>query len=534
MKTLVIMSGAYVEPALVAEFGPISPAFLPVKGRPLFEQQIELAEHIGANRIVLVLPDSFRLVDHERERFAERNVTIIFSPVNEGLGSSIGRALAACSTPSVSILFGDTMVAIDSTRMEDYLTVGRAEQLGRWTICEAGVDGSLTFTHDLYDQGQVVVAGYFSFSDRNLLLECLARNSSDYFNAVAEYSRSKPVHLHETERWFDFGHVSSYYRSRSRSFNTRSFNSAVAVGNIVTKTGEPKRKIFAEAQWFRHLPDPIKVHTPHLISVDPSESCSYSLEYIHLPLISDVFCFGRLRHASWRVILNSCVSFLAECSSYRPQLHELPIDYPELFYSSMIRSKTMSRIEKFAADGRVDIHRPFVFNGRVMPPITEIVDKLEALIIPTKIEDICLWHGDFHFGNIFFDFRSSRIKVIDPRGMLPDGNTAMFGDMRYDMAKLAHSVIGLYDYLQIDAYHVALNSPTDLAFDFPIVERMAPLIDEFKAMRLGEYSFGDPPIMALCALLFLSMLPLHADAPRRQLAMLGNGLRLVEDLGMVA
>jgi hypothetical protein len=83
-----------------------------------------------------------------------------------------------------------------------------------------------------------------------------------------------------------------------------------------------------------------------------------------------------------------------------------------------------------------------------------------AAIKPSTKDDICIWHGDFHFANILFDFRSQRVKVVDPRGMLSDGTITMFGDARYDISKLVHSVVGMYDSVLAGRYILATTGGT--------------------------------------------------------------------------
>jgi hypothetical protein len=53
---------------------------------------------------------------------------------------------------------------------------------------------------------------------------------------------------------------------------------------------------------------------------------------------------------------------------------------------------------------------------------------------------------------------------------------------------------------------------------------------------MGGVRLGSQEVMAVTASLFLSMLPLHADRPKRQRALLANGLRLFQalDLGVDA
>jgi hypothetical protein len=43
---------------------------------------------------------------------------------------------------------------------------------------------------------------------------------------------------------------------------------------------------------------------------------------------------------------------------------------------------------------------------------------------------------------------------------------------------------------------------------------------------MGGVKLDAPEVMAVTTTLFLSMLPLHADRPKRQWALLANGLRL--------
>ena len=49
------------------------------------------------------------------------------------------------------------------------------------------------------------------------------------------------------------------------------------------------------------------------------------------------------------------------------------------------------------------------------------------------------------FPNIMVDSNFSFIKVIDPRGKF--GTYDIFGDFRYELAKLFHSVDGKYDFI---------------------------------------------------------------------------------------
>ena len=139
-------------------------------------------------------------------------------------------------------------------------------------------------------------------------------------------------------------------------------------------------------------------------------------------------------------------------------------------------------------------------------------------------------HGDFCFSNILYDFRANIIKLIDPRGIMPEETPTIFGDVRYDIAKLYHSVIGCYDLIVSGYYEI--NHFTDYSVDLtlPTDLQLQQRQEIFK-----ERSFADLSITEACAhpisiLLFLSMLPLHADNEDRQTALLANAFRLYLEL----
>jgi hypothetical protein len=157
-----------------------------------------------------------------------------------------------------------------------------------------------------------------------------------------------------------------------------------------------------------------------------------------------------------------------------------------------------------------------------------------ALIRPSTSDDICIWHGDFHFANIFFDFRSQRVRVVDPRGMLSDGTITMFGDARYDISKLVHSVVGMYDFIMAGRYTLGYNGGYSIELDFRRDAERSKLVEEFGRLKIGRYACVDSQMIAMVALLFLTMLPLHANNPERQFALLANGLRLADMAGRLA
>ena len=120
--------------------------------------------------------------------------------------------------------------------------------------------------------------------------------------------------------------------------------------------------------------------------------------------------------------------------------------------------------------------------------------------------------------------------MLDPRGTDVDGNITHLGDQSYDMAKIAHSVIGLYDFIIAGRYQLdqqLTDTGCDVAINFELDPTTRALQNAFMQQYFRQYD--KIALMPAVVLLFLSMLPLHSDRPDRQQAMLVNAVRLYAD-----
>ena len=151
-------------------------------------------------------------------------------------------------------------------------------------------------------------------------------------------------------------------------------------------------------------------------------------------------------------------------------------------------------------------------------------------MIPSLGEnELCVVHGDFCFSNMLYDFRSQSIKVIDPRGCLPDGTPSIFGDQRYDIGKLAHSVCGLYDFIVAGDYRVEITDHKAV-LELPDSPAISDVQDIFLDLVEEHCGIDRKLLWAMQVQLFLSMIPLHSDDTGRQQAFLANALRLCSEL----
>jgi len=527
MSVGLIASAAYINQEMAAEFGPLPPAFLPLGNARLFRLQAALLRPM-ADRIVLSLPQSFRLASHDDDLLRELGIIVVRVPDGLPLAESLMVALAQClgSDRQLYILHGDTLFQGLQSFPTDGLSVHPGDHPYPWAQVEKRNPVRLGLVRDAGISGVPLVSGLFGFSDAPEFLRCLGEAPSDFLTALNLYADRHPGFdgVANCGQWLDLGHLNTYYASRRALTTERAFNNLSITRYTVCKTSAQTEKMEAEASWYENLPSSLRGHVPtYLGRTGPDMNRpGYYLRYEYLCPLNDLYVFGAVAPDMWGQILGACADVLAEMRAFKPGNIE------ERWFPALYHDKTVERFHRFAHGAGVDPDHPWILNGRVMPSPNELIERMAAVIGPLGEDDAGILHGDFCFSNILYDFRRRAVTLIDPRGYVEAGKPDVFGDTRYDVGKLHHSVLGRYDFILADYFALERVGPYSLLFD---VSR--PDCHEMVERAFRERVCGDDPgrervAGAISVLLHLSMLPLHAEAPRRQLALLANGYRLYE------
>jgi hypothetical protein len=514
---IIIASAAYVGGEFQAELGKLPPSFLPVGNKRLFEHQLLSLGNCFQEKKYLSLPEKFNVPDKDKSRLKYLGVECVFVPEGLSLAESLLYVLNSIGeyNETVRILHGDTLV-LEFPQEVDLIGLARTQDFYDWEI-------ESTETTD-----ELVWCGYFSFSDVKCLIRSLTASRGNFVKAVRTYDSKIALMRTVIEQWYDLGHTNSYYKARANITTQRSFNNLQIVDGCVRKTGNPPHKIAAEAAWFAKLPAPLKKYTPQLIEhgVDTTGMPFYMLEYLCQAPLNEIYVHGTNPAYFWSKIFDQCNKWLAACSA------SLAL-YPDIDYqaitnerNTLLTTKTMDRLERFQQEQGISIDEPVIFNGKKLPTLREIVSDCIARANVVPIVPGIL-HGDLCFSNILFDSRSDTLNVIDPRGITYDGQQSLFGDLCYDLAKLSHSVLGLYDFIIAGAFQCEMSDSLSFQFIVETDERTRLIQSLF--LKRTFLNLKPIDMMPQTILLFISMLPLHADNPLRQKAMLANGLRLYKD-----
>ncbi len=520
-----IMSGAVIGQELAAEFGPLPPSLLPVGVKRLYE--LQLAELSGAGPVHLVLPESFLLSEFDKARLAELGCEPLRIPEGLRLGEAVVYAVNALALGDLPlhILHGDTLITASPLEAIDIIVGGASGGDYSWALIDEreGRIAGLSVAAAGEDLGEAqVAAGYFAFASSLALVRAITRARGDFIDGLNAYVAEREVVVWPAREWLDFGHLQTFFRSRLAATTARAFNTLRMDGLTARKSSADAEKMRAEARWLRNAPSNVQIYCARMIETGEADGRGFYLtEYEYLPVLSELFVFGAVGRTAWLRIMASCETFLRLCAGHVGEgsggeaLRALAVD------------KTFARLEAMATAG-LPVDAPLTYAGRPCPPLRRIAEDLAASLDLTTERPSRLMHGDFCFSNILWSSRVRRIKVIDPRGSI-DGRPSLWGDPRYDLAKLGHSIVGRYDQIIAGRYALARNGG-DYALDFEPIAAQAWLAEALADLTIDGHGAAGREVRALMCILFLSAIPLHADRPDRQQAFIANALRLYLDL----
>ena len=515
-----ILSSAYVVDELQAEFGKIPPVALPLGNKYLLDWQLKATLEFG--KVYLTLPTDYEVGTTFDNLIQKMDVKVIRLSENLSVGEAILKALEEIEfseCEELRIQHGDTLFE-SIPDVADSISASTLTTNYKWACIQQGCDDLLVEISQRTKSTKIVSSGYYSFSDvagfRKELTSCRA----DFLKAINQYNKKNRINVENISSSHDFGHVATYYKSKGIFTTQRSFNTLNVTSHTVTKRSVDDKKVSAEARWFQELPSSLKVYSPQLISVSSSPGdVSYTLAYEHLSTLSELLVFGKLPIFVWKKILNCCFEYLLleTAHSFDNPVRE---DLCEFVLRKSWARVAMANELEFA---RELLERPVRYLDSAPVTAIQMLEHTSPELRSCATHLQCWTHGDFCFSNILYDFRSEKILTIDPRGISEDGNRIQ--DISYDLVKLAHSIIGRYDLIISGSYQIVRDeNRARLVFDLPPELRI--LEDFLLKHYFSTYQITKKSLYAHLIHLFISMIPLHADRPDRQIAFLLNATRL--------
>ena len=479
-----------------------SKAMLPVNGKPviayIIDQNIDIYD-----TIVVVYGQSYDLPTfintrycHQRDKIKlvkQQNQTGVLSAVLDGMEILDERL----PTDQLTVWLGDTIVCdYKSQILTNEVVVSVVSDWSRWCL----VDDSITYYDKPAQQPPTnkALVGIYTFVN---LLEaykqtCKVINSNNRIKNEFQMSQlldcyNLSTKLVETKEWYDCGDFQSLYESKARLITklSRPDNKITVDVNrsSVTKSGDRCKN---EISWYKKMSavESAKPYLPQLYSASDNE---YTIAYCPGATLQEVFAFEDLKLETVEYTLKRTLDAYFDCFGNKEETIKEPGLYKFFIMEDLIETK-LDRVYdyriKYPLIPLHEIHKYADYTNYCY-------NRLSSLHEQEPLKSKTYGHGDFHFGNILFDYNTGSVKFIDPKG--PSTRTIEL----YDLIKFYQSFYG--DYLWIK---------TDTVVNLILKEQVIAYCDKY----FTNLGYDVTIIKQLVPVLMGSVLQFHSDRPDHQ------------------
>lgn len=535
----IVLGAAKVNDSLVSLFGNIPSVLIPINGKPIVFYLLEQMIGVGITTVYLSVGfQRQRVISLVEAKFAGK-ITLNFVDVD--IKKKPGNALlhlinevlkhrenAGCS---LYINLADTLIdpLPDFDYSKDFICVSRDYDASEiWCVAKVEDDVFCEIYDKVEDKtGMHALTGIYHFANPEVFFELERQEDYEISDLLRFYQQIYSFSPVNVSGWYDFGHLGCYYKAKQHFLSVRFFNSFHFndLYGTITKFSENQDKLRNEIVWALSLPKKLQVLMPRIVEYSIDANDTYvEMEYYGYPPLSELWVYGNIGYPIWKSIVDKLFDIV---QGFRVFKGVITIED----YRSVYTDKTKERLGKAICENndlRVLYQSKTVnINGQALmgwPLLQKKMAGVEEYLF--NIEDHSIIHGDLCLSNILFDINTSVIRLIDPRGQW--GSSHVYGDIKYDLAKLRHSVSGLYDFIVRDLFDIEYGED-HINISFPLVSTLHHELSLYLDNKIAEY-YPIRKIKLIEGLLFLSMLPLHSDNNERQLAMFATGISLLNEV----
>jgi dTDP-glucose pyrophosphorylase len=521
------------------------PAMVPVAGRPVIYWTLSYLRSLGLRRFVIAVSRRGMFVEDFVEcTFGhDCDISFIVPSADGGVGRTVLELAEQATGSGALVVLGDTHFQFADpailARDEAAVLVQNVDDSYRWCVAQTDAQGLVTALRDkepdLSGPLPALIGVYYFPSLAELraaagaaVAESEGQGRRTELAAILRNVRAKrAIRAVQAGDWLDCGNPDRQASSHRTLLQKREFNdlSIDSVMGTITKRSRYVEKFLDEINYFRLLPADLAVLFPRAVDCSTDWQDPWlTLEYYGYPTLAEAFVFENVDPGIWEQVF----VHLREILLRGFMRHRRPLAAGVL--EEMYLGKTRQRLESISGPSElvalVRHSGPLVINGREVPNIPDLWDRLEVEVgrLAENVQGSIV-HGDLCLSNILYDLRSRVCKLLDPRGSF--GAAGIYGDPRYDVAKLYHSIYGLYDFIINDLFDVAVDGPR-ISLQIRSRPQHAQIQQRFEKVFFSEFDRRE--ILLITGLLFASMPALHYDAPRRQLAMYARALELFGEL----
>lgn len=510
-------------------------SMIPIASKPLISYLLDqLIEENMKDVAIIVGYKKETIIDYVN-MFYKNKLNIMFIEQKEllGLGHAIYEVtnqLDITKYSGIFIMLGDAIFTNNKIYKFDksYIACKEMPDYSRWCIA---VKDNKNHLVKLLDKPQTMpeinlaLVGAYYFKDSKLFNKSVKEAINSGITIKGEYQISTAIEIYnksdkisiltltDVDDWLDFGELDQYNKNRkkinqSRFFNNINYND----DTVVKKSTSNKRKIQREIFWYLAMPKSLSKYYPDLISYDLDDTDpEYTIRYCEGNTVQEMWLYSNFNDEMWIKILSRIMSAIDD---FKKTSKENTLDFYQ-FICNQLEARV--NIDEFFGD------KPITINGQTydLPKIKNFfLSYLEKSKIRFSDSHSYICHGDMVFSNILYNIATNDIKLIDPRGNFC--NNIIYGDTRYDIAKLAQCIIGDYDYIVNDLFTLTPNGYS------VYMSKTPELKDILFSFITKEYDRKD--IMFLTAIQFMTMIPLHKENKNHQKMMRYKAIELLDSI----
>ena len=536
---VLILSAGKIEKELVKIFGNIPSGLIPLNGKPVIFGIIDKLLDEGFKKISITVGYKKEIIQEIISKQYKKKVELEFISTEfaKPPGNSIKTAMNYFPEEKLLIILGDTLIEnnlieLINKKNSFVLISQRFEKPENWCIITQK-NGKLEQIFDkeknlTKNEEQYALVGVYYFENVSPLKQLLDTfNENDKLEIstiIKKYKIKNNISTESAKEWHDVGHIENYFTTKQFMLKARYFNYLQLDNSskIVTKMSENTEKLIDEIRWYKNIPDEISELTPKIVDSEISDNPFLKLEYVGLPTLAEIWLYSEFSNDFWFKIIEKLFEILDKFNKYSEN-----VTIQE--YNSIYFDKTVERVNELINSDSLFkkiFNQEFIFiNGKKFKNWYLIKEQLELKINELFNEgDNCLIHGDLCFSNILYDSENKNFKLIDPRGKWGHD---VYGDIKYDVAKIRHSVVGGFDTITNGLYSAIYNEMDGIFTDVYKPKNYEGVCEKLDLRIKERWNLDEIKIIE--GLLFISMLPLHKDHFERQLALYSIGIQRLNE-----
>jgi len=511
-----------------------SPALIPINTKPLILYHLEFYRNFDCKVYLIVNQKDTERIE-ESVNLTEFKFEIFEVPDSHGVNESLHFALSKVPDSVQTVVNLVTSIPLHFPEAQTVILDKHLSYNNDWSCINIDHEQT-TFLFKLQSEKHLghAFTGIFNINT-DILHNAVNQvvQESDLMEVIAYLNKEQTDNnklKFILEDWIDAGHEINYYQSKLKLISSRSFNSvSVNELGILKKQSTNYTKLKNEVEFISSVPAQLSVLFPRIIDGftydSEKKSGSYSMEFYGYPNIAELQLFWDLKDEVWtRIFLDFEYVFKLFIKHGYSIGKQAYLD----FYIGKIDERVQEFYNQLDDEYKYLITEDLKINGVLYNGFSKFKNKLFERIEQLYSEnDFCVVHGDFCFNNLLYDVPHRLIKLIDPRGSFGNKYKGLFGDIKYDLAKLLHSAVGGYDYLVNNLYKINFDEK-NISYDVFYKDNSSIIADKAQQLvnNLG-YSVKD--IMLIVGTLFLTMPPLHDDSPSRQKMMYIHGIKIINE-----